>query len=93
MDNQHDNSNRIDHEFATDVVDEILEAELSHQPGLESPGAEPSGRSLYSAPLSGGVPPRPEGRGLPRLDEFISCNPRRSGRNTVISWRHGPVKL
>ncbi len=38
-------------------------------PGPEGPGASMSGRGLHPAPPSAGVPPRPEGRGFPLLDE------------------------
>jgi hypothetical protein len=42
-----------------------------HHPGCEQPGGGMSGRGWYPSPRSSGVPPRPEGRGLPRFDELL----------------------
>jgi hypothetical protein len=44
------------------------EPEPDH-PRSEQPAGEMSGRGLYPSPRSSGVPPRPEGRGLPRFDD------------------------
>jgi len=48
-----------------------LEVKLAeNQPRTEVRGAELSRRGLHPASLSGGVPPRPEGRGFPLLDDL-----------------------
>ncbi len=46
-----------------------IERGLPDYPGCEQPGAGMSGRGWYPSPRSSVVPPRPEGRGLPRFDE------------------------